>query len=68
MTTFRNYWLSNYKENLPEKEIRGDWFAERGLPMIVECCQCCMTMALPCAWIDDDGYCYCDTCAGAEND
>ena len=44
-------------------EINGSWFSENGLPMIVECSCCGMTMALPSAMIDDDGHCFCSSCS-----
>ena len=46
----------------PKGEIPGSWFAEQGLPMIVECTYCGMTMALPSALVDNDGNCYCHGC------
>lgn len=64
MTTFRNYWLANMNEDVPSPTIPGSWFAERGLPMIVSCTCCGMTMALPSARIDREGYTYCGGCAG----
>ena len=49
---------------IPEKEIPGNWFSQHGYPMVVRCACCEMTMAIPSAWIDDDGYTYCSDCAG----
>ena len=46
--------------------VSSAWFAERGLPLVVSCACCEMTMALPSAYISDDEYCYCATCAGVE--
>ena len=37
---------------------------EYGLPMIVRCTCCETTMALPNAYIDDEGYTYCTNCKG----
>lgn len=51
---------------MPKGEISGAWFAEQGLPMIVECTYCGMTMALPSALVDDDGNCYCHGCVDEE--
>ena len=51
------------KDISKQKTFSGEWFAEQGLPMIVECTCCRMTMALPTAFIDDDSYIYCSTCA-----
>ena len=59
-------WYNEYnkrKEVDIMKTFSGEWFAEQGLPMIVECTCCRMTMALPTAFIDDDSYIYCSTCA-----
>lgn len=45
------------------ENLSGDWFVERGLPMIVECTCCEATMVLSTAFIDDNDYLYCSTCA-----
>lgn len=66
MTTFRNYILANFGLEMPKGNIPGNWFSENGLPMIVACACCGMTMAAPSAWIDEDGSCYCGGCAGEE--
>ena len=50
--------------DIPEKEIPGSWFSQHGYPMVVRCACCEMTMAIPSAWIDNDGYTYCSDCAG----
>jgi len=68
MTTFRNYILANFGLEMPSPEIPVLWFAENGLPIIVSCTCCGMTMFSHSAWIDRDGQCYCSGCAGAEND
>ena len=68
MTTFRNYILSNFGLEVPSPHIPGNWFSENGIPMIVACTCCGMTMSSPSAWIDRDGQCYCSGCAGAEDD
>ena len=54
--------------DIPEKEIPGNWFSQHGYPMIVRCACCEMTMAIPSAWIDDDGYTYCSDCAGVNEE
>lgn len=66
MKTFEEWFEANYNEKMPTGNINGAWFAERNLPMIVECTCCCTTMALPSALIDDDDYIYCSTCGGDE--
>ena len=53
---------------IPEKEIPGNWFSQHGYPMVVRCACCEMTMAIPSAWIDDDGYTYCSDCAGVNEE
>lgn len=68
MTTFRNFIAANFGLEMPSGNIPGSWFSENGLPMIVACTCCGMTMAAPSAWVDHNGYTYCGTCAGAEDD
>ena len=68
MTTIRNYLALRMGIGMPSGEISAEWFAKHSLPMIVSCSCCQMTMALPSAWIDENGYLYCDDCAGAVND
>lgn len=68
MTTFRNYILANFGLEMPKGNIPGTWFSENGLPMIVACTCCGMTMSSPSAWIDRDGQCYCGSCAGEEDE
>lgn len=62
MKTFKE-WLRECGEEMPEGNINGGWFAERGLPMIVECTCCGTTMALPSARIDENDYTFCADCA-----
>lgn len=62
MKTFEQWFKENYNEEMPTGNINGAWFAERGLPMIVECTCCGTTMALPSAMIDDDDYIFCSNC------
>lgn len=64
MKSFRKFIKDEFDIEMPHGEIPGNWFAEAGLPMIVACTCCGMTMASPSAWIDDDGQCYCSGCAG----
>lgn len=68
MTTFRNYIAANFGLELPNGDIPASWFIENGLPMIVHCTCCGSTMASPCAWIDREGYTYCGSCVGEEDD
>ena len=49
---------------MPTDHINGSWFAEKGLPVVVSCTCCGSTLMLPSALIDEEGYCYCSSCAG----
>ena len=64
MKTFRNFIKDEFGIEMPRDTIPGSWFAENGLAMIVACTCCGTTMASPSALIDDDGRCYCSSCAG----
>ena len=64
MYTFEQFIKKEFDITMPKGEINGSWFSNNGLPMIVECCCCGMTMASPSALIDYDGHCYCSGCAG----
>ena len=66
MKTFRNFILSEYGIETPKDNIPGSWFVENGLPMVVACTCCGMTMCSVSAWIDEDGQCFCGGCAGEE--
>lgn len=59
--------IEEYLEiEFPKGQINGSWFAEHKLPMVVSCTCCGMTMALPSARVDEDGYIYCRSCAGED--
>ena len=64
MKSFANWLKENHNAEMPKGTVSADWFIEHGLPMIVECSCCTMTMALPNAFIDDDGSIYCSDCKG----
>lgn len=66
LRTAEKYIWEEMGEEMPKGEIPASWFAEQGLPMIVECTYCGMTMALPSALVDDDGNCYCHGCVDEE--
>lgn len=68
MKTFRNYIAENLGLEMPSGNIPGTWFSENGLPMIVACTCCGMTMCSVSARIDRDGQCYCGGCAGEVDD
>lgn len=63
MKSFEKYLLDNLNLKVPHGTISGSWFADNGIPMVVRCCCCDMSMASPSAWLDDDGYTYCSDCA-----
>lgn len=65
MKTFEEWLRENRQTEMPDGLIPESWFDEHNLPMIVQCKCCMMTMALPNAFIDDEGYTYCSDCGGA---
>ncbi len=62
MKTFSAYILDEFGIEVPHGNIPGTWFSENGIPMVVSCTCCGMTMASPSALIDEDGCCYCSSC------
>jgi len=68
MKQFFDYIKETRDIEIPEGNIPGSWFKENHLPMVVRCCCCEMTMALPSAYIDDEGYTYCSDCAGVDEE
>lgn len=68
MMSFFDYVSSNMKVEIPQGNISGEWFSRNGLPMVVRCSCCDMTMASPSAWIDEDGDVYCGLCANRVED
>lgn len=62
LRTAEQYIWEEMGVEMPKDEIPGAWFAENGLPMIVECACCGMTMALPSAMVNDDGEVFCQGC------
>lgn len=66
MKSFREYVEQVLGTEMPHGNISGDWFVKYGIPLIVRCRCCDMTMAIPSAWIDDEGYTYCANCADIE--
>ena len=67
MKNFYEY-AANRGIKVPEGNISGEWFHANHFPMVVKCYCCEMSMALPSAYIDDDGYTYCPDCAGVSED
>lgn len=68
MISFSEYVKKELNVEMPHGNISGSWFYDNGIPMIVRCCCCDMTMASPSAWIDDEGYTYCADCADIEEE
>lgn len=68
MISFSEYVKKELNVEMPKDNISGSWFYDNGIPMIVRCCCCDMTMASPSAWIDDEGYTYCADCADIEEE
>lgn len=63
MKTAEQYIKDKFNIEMPKDKINGQWFADNGLPMVVECCCCGTTMALPSAMIDEKGNIFCSQCA-----
>lgn len=61
---FIRWYEENHEDNVPQGAISGNWFAERGLPIIVRCTCCGSTMALPTAYVDENLMTYCSSCVG----
>lgn len=68
MKTFEQWFRENRRAEVPKGNIDEGWFIERGLHMIVECCCCGMSMALPNAMIDDEGNIYCASCVSDDSE
>lgn len=66
LRTAEKYIWEEMGVEMPKGEISGQWFAENDLPMVVQCTECGMRMALPSALIDDEGCCYCTGCVSEE--
>ena len=64
MKTFRTYILDEFGIEVPHDNIPETWFYENGLPRVVACASCGMTIASPSALIDENGFCYCSSCGG----
>jgi hypothetical protein len=64
LRTAEKYILEEMGIEMPKGQINGEWFAENDLPMVVSCTCCGSTMILPSALIDEEGHCYCSSCAG----
>lgn len=68
MKTFKE-WYKDVAGIEPDYETREDrlvWCQERNLPMIVSCTCCGSTMVVFGAFVDEEDYIYCPSCAGVE--
>ena len=68
MKSFTDYIKDRWNLEMPKGNVSGEWFAKQSIPMVVRCSCCDMTMASPSAWVDDEGYTYCGSCANIEED
>lgn len=68
MKTFTNYIKDRWHIEVPKGNIPGEWFQKNFIPMVVRCSCCDMTMASPSAWVDEDGYTFCGSCADIKED
>lgn len=67
MKKFKDWYKEVSGKEFPSAAIHnGNWFMERGLPLVVSCTCCESTLLLPGAYLDDEDYIYCPSCAGAE--
>lgn len=68
MKTFKEWYKEVSGKEISDDTLHdGNWFMERGLPMVVSCTCCESTLLLPGAYLDDEDYIYCSSCAGADN-
>lgn len=67
MKSFFDFVRTELHTSIPEGDIPGSWFVENGVPMIVRCCCCNMTMASPSAWINEEGNVFCSDCANIDD-
>lgn len=64
MKSFTKWLKDTHNMEMPKGTVDASWFVDHGLPMIVQCSCCTMTMSLPNAFVDDEGYTYCSDCKG----
>ena len=63
MKTFKKWVRDELGLDLADqKSLGGNWFAERGIPMIVSCTCCHDTLNVASAVIDEDKKCFCREC------
>ena len=67
MKTFKEWYKDVSGKEFDEKVAHnGNWFLERGLPLVVSCTCCNSAFLLPSAYIDEEDYVYCPSCAEVE--
>lgn len=48
--------------------VTGAWLKERKLPLFVECACCETSMLIFSAMVNDEGFCFCPSCAGEDEE
>ena len=67
MKKFKDWYKEASGKEFPNAATHnGNWFMEQGLPIVVSCSCCESTLLLPRAYLDDEDYIYCPSCAGVE--
>lgn len=67
MKKFKDWYKEVSGKEFPNTAtLNGDWFAAQGLPLVVSCTNCESTLLLPGAYLDDENYTYCPSCAGVD--
>ena len=67
MKTFKEWYEDVSGKDFDEKVAHnGNWFLEQGLPMVVSCTCCGCTMIISGAFVDEEDYIYCPSCAEVE--
>ena len=69
MKKFKDWYKEVSGKEFPSAAVHnGNWFMEHGLPLVVSCTCCESTLLLPGAYLDDEDYIYCPSCAGGMNE
>lgn len=68
MKKFREWYkeVNGIEPDYDRSKSAMEWCNENGLPMIVSCTCCESTMIIFSAYIDEENYTYCPSCAGVE--
>ena len=68
MRTAERFFFEEMGIEMPKGNVPTSWFNENNLPQLFEC-SCCGTIAtLESAMIDENGLCYCSSCACADDE